>query len=246
MIILSSTVFRQSPVAVIDAVPNPTAVGFPVTFDAIDFFHQDSFFDIEEYLWDFDASDGINFDTPDAVGPIVTNAYGMVTNYIVTLRVKDNNIPPLFDTANVQIDVTLPPHPPTADAGGPYVAAVGERIVLDGSGFFDVDQSLGDSIQAWDWEIDFEQPLDFDDTVHGERAEVIGAFYEPSVKNIGLRVTDNTVAAFLGSGSPDLTDDDFTTAIIYNLLVDDHERLRDLSRLRYRIQQRLLLPDLQL
>ena len=34
--------------------------------------------------------------------------------YYVALQVSDNNTPPAFDTTSLTIDLTLPPHPPTA------------------------------------------------------------------------------------------------------------------------------------
>lgn len=221
IIILTSSIFQQGPVAVIHARPNPTAVGYPVVFDARGSFHLHPSYRVVEYRWDFNAADGLNFDAPDAVGAVVTNAFGAPGTNTVTLQVRDNGTPTLYDTANVTIRVTVGPHPPTADAAGPYVACVGQDIELDGSGSFDVDESQGDSVRAWDWETDFQRPLDFDDGHSGEHVTLVGGYPAPGRHDIGLRVTDRTSTVFAGSGLEDLTDQDFTTVYIYNKIITD-------------------------
>ncbi|MBI4605705.1 MAG: PKD domain-containing protein, partial [Planctomycetes bacterium] len=221
IIILTSTLFQQGPVAVINARPNPGAVGQAISFDATGSFHQDPFFQIVQYRWDFDDSDGIDFDTPDATGPAVTHTFGQLKTFRVTLQVEDNNTPPLFDTGTVEIRITIPPHPPTADAGGPYVAAVGEAIQFDGSGSFDIDQGDGDSIQSYQWEVDFQQPLDFDDGVTGVKPVFLTGFTTPGLKTVGLRVKDRTATVFPQAGQPDLTDDDFAEVLVYQKVIDD-------------------------
>ena len=59
---------------------------------------------------------------------------------------------------------------------------------MDGSGSYDIDESEGDSITAWDWESDFAAPYDFAEA-HGETA-VLPAFAESGRYDIALRVTD--------------------------------------------------------
>lgn len=218
VIILSSTLFQVSPVAVFTAHPNPGASGIPVQFDASGSYHQDASHKIVEYRWDFDASNGIDFSSPDATGDSPTHTYGALGTYTVTLQVKDDNSPASYDTATLQVRITVPPHPPTAMAGGPYVAAVGESIVLDGSGSFDIDESYGDSITGWKWETDFVHPLDFDDGVTGETPTFSG-FGTAGEYDIGLRVTDDTASVFPLTGQPDLTDDAFTKALVYEHVV---------------------------
>ncbi|MEM7390807.1 MAG: PKD domain-containing protein, partial [Verrucomicrobiota bacterium] len=117
------------------------------------------------------------------------------------------------------IDFSTLPNPPVAEAGGPYVMATGERLILDGSGSFDLDAGQGDFITAWDWDIDFD--MDFDEGITGERPTVIGPFYTPGERTVGLRVTDNTTAIFPGFGPPDLMAEDTAEVIVYDLLVDD-------------------------
>ncbi len=221
VIILSSSLFTQGPVAIVRARPNPTAVGFPVSFDARESYHRHRSFRISEYRWDFDASDGLDFDHPDATGPVVSNAFGAITNVLVTLQVRDNGTPTAYDTASVQVQVSRGAHPPTAEASGPYVGAVGEAITLDGSGSFDVDAADGDSIQSWEWETDFQQPLDFSDGFSGPTVVVPGNYYPtPGRRQVGLRVKDRTAQVFPGAG-PDQTATDFATLILYTPTVSN-------------------------
>ncbi|MCP4350278.1 MAG: PKD domain-containing protein, partial [Desulfobacterales bacterium] len=90
-----------------------------------------------------------------------------------------------------------PPHPPTAVIGTPCIATVGEEVQADGSGSYDIDESEGDSITAWDWETDFAEPYDFADA-HGEKL-VLPPYTSAGVYSLGLRVTDNTAAVFSGT-----------------------------------------------
>lgn len=214
VIILTGTL-RLEPVAVATANPNPGADGVPVNFDGTGSFHQDPARSIVSYEWDFD-----NDNVTDATGPTTSNTFNCPTlpcTFPVTLTVTDDGTPtPLVDTDTVVVEITNPPHPPTADANGPYLACVNETITLDGSGSFDINegQSLSgnppfDTITAYGWELDFAQPLDF-----AEAAGVTpnATFGSAGLKDIGLRVTDNSFASF--GGGPDLTDDDFTTATV--------------------------------
>jgi RHS repeat-associated protein len=219
VIILSSSLFQRGPVAVIQFRPNPSAVGFPVVFDARASYHQHPAYQVVEYRWDFNAADGLDFSRPDAVGPVVTNTYPALGTNVVTLQVRDNNVPVLTDIASVEVRTTIPPFPPTADAGGPYVLAVGEDLALDGSGSFDVDAAAGDYISAWDWEVDFEMPLDFDDGVTGEKAVLAGGFATAGQHRIGLRVSDATAIVFPELGLTNLTADDFSSALVYERVV---------------------------
>lgn len=216
VIILSSSLFQRGPVAVITYKPNPSAVGYPVVFDARASYHQHPAYRVVEYRWDFDAANGVDFEHPDALGPMATNVYGALSTNLVTLQVRDNATPQLNDSASVLVNVSIPPFPPTADAGGPYVAAVGEDIKLDGSGSFDVDEAQGDFIQSWDWEVDFVTPLDFDDGVTGRVATVVGGFPTAGQRSIGLRVRDATSIVFPTLGSPDLTNEDFAPLYVYD------------------------------
>lgn len=221
VVMLSSSLFRQAPVAVINASPNPASVGQLVTLDARGSYHQDPSYKIAEYRWDFDARDGIDFANPDGIGPVVTYAFSNVQAYTVTLRVADNHNPPDYDTESYVFNVTQPPHPPVADAGGPYMAAKGEDIELNGSGSFDIDIIDGDSITAWDWEIDYQQPLDFDDGLTGEVVTLTGGYANPGFYNIALRVTDNAKKIYPESTNVNLTAESYTTITVYEKIVSN-------------------------
>ena len=92
---------------------------------------------------------------------------------------------------------------------------------FDGSASFDVDEGLSqsgsapfDTITAYNWDLNGD--LVFDD-LNGVSPTTtyttLGTF------ELGLRVTDNTAAAFPGAGSPDLSNSDFTTVQV--LAADD-------------------------
>ena len=219
VIILTRTLFEKPPVAIIHAQPNPGAVGQIIHFDASDSYHVDPAKEIVEYLWDFDASDGVDFVHPDATGPMVDHAYGDLGDYTASLKVIDNSTPSRFDIGTSTIQITIPPHPPTADIGGPYLATVGEAVQVDGSGSYDIDENLGDSIVTWEWEADFVAPYDFGEA-SGQIA-TLPAFTAAGRQDIGLRVTDNTAIAFPTAGSADLTDVDYGEVIVYEAGVTD-------------------------
>ena len=219
VMILSSSLFQRGPVAIASARPNPTAVGFPVVLDGRGSFHQHPALKVAEYRWDFDASDGLDFDHPDAVGAVVTNKFGHYGTNVVTLQVRDNGTPQLSSTASIEVRATLPPYPPTPDAGGPYLACAGETIHLDGSGSFDVDAAQGDYIQSYDWEISFQMPLDFNDGVTGAHAVITNGFATSGQHRIGLRVKDATSIVFPQLGKADMTSDAFTIAYVYDRII---------------------------
>jgi RHS repeat-associated protein len=221
VIILTPSLFQMGPIAAIHFRPNPSAVGFPVTFNATASYHQHPSYRIAEYRWDFDASDGVDFDNPDAVGPIVTRSYPSIGTRTVTLQVRDNASPQHYDTESVEVHTTVPPFPPTADAGGPYVAATGEDVRFDGGGSFDIDEGLGDFIRTWDWEVDYQMPLDYADGVTGVRGIFVGGYPTAGKKDVSLRVTDATSLVFPELGIPDQTNVDFTTVQVYDRLIPD-------------------------
>ncbi len=219
VIILTRTLFEKPPVAVINAGPNHGAIGQEITLDGSESYHVDPAKDIVEYLWDFDDSDGVDFDHPDAAGVEALATYGALGDYKVSLKVVDNSTPERFDISTYTVHITIPPHPPTAVVGGPYIAAVGEGVSVNGSGSYDVDEGEGDSLIAWDWESDFIAPYNFGES-SGETA-VLPAFTEQGHKDIALRVTDNTEVAFPGSGSPNLTNIGYGKVTVYKVGVTD-------------------------
>jgi len=219
LIILSESVFNLRPQADLVVTPPSATIGQIVVCDGRGSRHPDPSSEIVQYLWDFDASDGVDFENPDAVGHVATNKYLVPGTYTITLKVVDDATPALSDTAAAEVEITSPSHPPTADASGPYVAAAGETIHLDGSGSFDIDIALGDAVRAWDWELDGLEPHDFDDWISGRNPLFRGGFSTAGTRSIGLRVADSTSILF--PGAPDLTDDDFTEVVVYERVADD-------------------------
>ncbi|MDH3715484.1 MAG: PKD domain-containing protein, partial [Gammaproteobacteria bacterium] len=190
IIILSQTLFELPPVA--DAGRDRAwAVDRPLPFDASGSFHLDPTHSIAQYEWDFDGDGTFDVTTSD---PIVEHTYSsadypiptLPQTFTVTLRVTDDQTPALTDTDTLNIIIAEPPHPPVAEAGGPYVCTVGIGCQLDGSGSFDIDPF--DKIVRWEWELDNVFPFDFDEAT-GETPVVV--FDTPGVFDIGLRVVDD-------------------------------------------------------
>lgn len=206
-IILTGTL-QLEPVAVATAHPNPGAQGVPVTLDGSGSYHQDPAKSIVTYEWVFgDGATGTGM-TVNHIFPCPS----IPCQYTVSLIVTDNSTPtPLVNTANIVVRITNPPHPPTANTGGPYLACVNESFQLDGSKSFDIDAALGDVIKAYGWELDFVQPLDFDEAT-GVKPTV--GYAAAGKRDVGLRVTDNSSGLF--PPSPDLTDQAFSTVDVWD------------------------------
>ncbi len=126
--------------------------------------------------------------------------------YKVTLRVTDNNDPPKYDTNSITVVVAVPPHPPVANPGGPYVGFVGIPLQLDGSKSYDIDPT--DFITAYEWELDGVYPYNFSDATGATPTFTWDA---PGTYNIGLKVSDNGV---LSPNNEKLSDTKWTTVII--------------------------------
>lgn len=209
LLTLQETVVMPGPVA--DA--GPDVANHPplieVKFDASGSYHNDPTKEIVQYCWDFDASDGMDWENPDycSAEPKVTHAFPAVykadgtidwdlttKDYTVTLRVIDNNVPPKYDTDECIVHITPPPWPPVADAGGPYTAGKCETITLDGSGssdpngqfYPDPDYPWHGYIVSWEWDLDNDGL--YDDAT-GETVEWSSC--EKGLYVIGLKVTNN-------------------------------------------------------
>ncbi|MBI5215020.1 MAG: T9SS type A sorting domain-containing protein [Ignavibacteriae bacterium] len=159
ILVLTQGVVIPPPVAVIDPVsPRPSNTAFQVFGNSS--YHQDPNKSIVSYSWDWDASNGINFTTPDASGQNPINpGYPSPGAYTITLRVVDNGDPAQYDdvSATVEINDTAN-HPPVAVAippgsGGVYAGRVGEPITLDATFSYDPDEP-NDSVVAYNWDTD--------------------------------------------------------------------------------------------
>lgn len=228
VIMLKPALFAAAPIACFTANPNPTFPGVDVTFDPSCSGHSEGGKDITnlvlfEWDWDNDGSYDESSSTPDEAVHAFPCA-SLPCTYPVTLRVTDDE--GLTATFSLDIDITQPPHPPTADANGPYMVSLcdGDTLTLDGSGSFDIDEGQheagcptcpNDTITAWDW--DLTPPLTGFDDESGETVTItnVGDYFSAGIYQVGLRVSDNTEAAFPTSGEPNLTDADFANVTVY-------------------------------
>jgi hypothetical protein len=171
MLILTPTVVLPGPVA--DAGPDvqdhPPLIA--IEFDGSGSYHRaQPIKQIVEYCWDF--GDG----SPEECSPMPTaeHAYPAVYNpdgsinwddtarcYVATLRVVDNNVPPLEDSDTANVCITVPPWKPVADAGGPYEGQAGVPICVDGSGSYAPGSRLYppghpwyETIGMYEWDLD--------------------------------------------------------------------------------------------
>lgn len=159
ILVLTKAITIPLPVAVIAAVGDQSS-RFPAPFNlnGSGSYHQDTGIPLVEYLWDLDASNGVDWNSPDASGPTPTVNPGWTTNgpRTITLRVKDNQNPALTATATTVVNVTAADVAPVALAMPPsqvpqiYTGTLGSTIVLDGTASYDVD---GDAIEKYEWDL---------------------------------------------------------------------------------------------
>lgn len=179
-------------------IPPPIAVIAPMgskppnrafTIDGSGSYHLNPEKNIVEWLWDFDASDGIDWDEPDAYGPMPTNpGYADTGYYTVSLRVMDNSEPPMLDIESKNVRINMYNNKPVAlsipsDRSPHYAGKVGEPILLNANDSHDPDPE--DSVVAFKWDLDGDGAFDdaFTDTV-----TVI--FNDDYQGQVGVRVFD--------------------------------------------------------
>lgn len=184
IILSSSPIDPNVPVAICEADPELTAANFPVNFDGSQSFHAGPAGTIVNYEWDFEG-DG----TYDATGVNATHSYPAEGIYDATLRVTDDSVPPKQSVDSCQIEITPPPFPPDADPGSVY--AFCQQVqpwILDGSGSTDPDGTI--VLYEWDFS---PQPLDGSFDATGSTVDVTAFFsgLPPGVYDIALRVTDD-------------------------------------------------------
>ncbi len=193
LLVLQKTVVGCHPEAVIDA-PSSVPPDFPFDLDGSDsyVFGNCPEKEIVEWLWDFDNSDGVDWNNPDAMGKIIEDVtYSLppgvlADTFVVTLRVADNSDPVMTDIAEHTIIVNFENHPPIADAGGPYSGKVGEIITFDGTGSHDPDEGVGDYVASYAWDLDGDGAFDdCSDSVCQESWSTVYSGY------VGLVVTDS-------------------------------------------------------
>ena len=233
IITLRPALFKAAPIACFTAHPNPAYADMDIIFDPSCSSHSETGKDITNltlFEWDWD-DDGV-YDESTSTPEEVTHAFSCASlpcTYPVTLKVTDDDLEELTATYTLDIMITNPPHPPVADAGGPYMVSLcdGDLLTLDGSGSFDPnegDHEAGcgtcpdDTITAWDW--DLTAPLTGFDDESGETvalgSSAIASYFSAGSHNIGLQVTDDTEASYPSSGEPNLTDADFVTITVFD------------------------------
>lgn len=176
--------------------------------------HQDPAKHIVKYEWDFDASDGMWWDSaatpPAGEGAVGMNAFvsyadaGTDKSYTVTLRVTDDSTPTAeHDTDTATVNVTSGNVPPVPVTNGPWTALPGNMITFDASGSYDPNACttvgnpacLGDSIATYEWDLDgdgvYNEANGDDGTpVTADRKIVQKSFANPISLPAKLRVTD--------------------------------------------------------
>jgi len=230
VIILKPVLFAEAPVACFDADPNPSYPDAAIQFNPSCSGHSEPGKDISNlvlYEWDWDY-DGV-YDESNTAPSVVTHSFSCASIpcvYPVTLRVTDDSTPARTATYVMNIHITNPPHPPVANANGPYMLSLcpDDTLTLDGSASYDPDEGQheagcptcpDDTITAWDWDLGG-APWDYTDA-SGETVSNAESFFTTAGSyNVGLRVTDNTAAAYPGSGQPNLTDEDFSVVEVYD------------------------------
>jgi len=200
IVVLSSTIIDPPPVAVCAADPEHTLPDLPIELDGSASYHLNPQRKIVKWEWDF-TSDGVY----DVVGKQVVTSYPANGVYTVTLRVTDDAVPPVTDTDTCTIQITPPPIPPNADAGGPYRFCLeeGEPFLLDGCNSSDPDGE----VVAYGWDFD-PQPLDFSfDDADTCQVDVTAFFTSlgPGTYDVGLFVVDNN----------GLDNTEYTTVTVY-------------------------------
>ena len=143
------TIFAAEPVAIGSGTPNPAACQQDITFNGANSYHPNPARIIRTWEWDVDGNG-----TYDGGGqvPTFTYRYPRFGNFNVTLRVKDD----LDRAATVTFPVAVNQgnQPPVARTSqGDYTVLEGDNLTLDGSGSTDANIACGDSIAAYEWDI---------------------------------------------------------------------------------------------
>ena len=134
-----------------------------------------------QYYWDFDDSDGVDWNNPDASGHIVTHSYDEDGTYIVTLYVLDDE--GLTDT-DVAVITILNRNPIPVPAAKPLFGTVDTERTFDPLGSHDQD---GDIIR-YEWDYEGDGVYDWNSPDAGETTY---QYIYSGTYNAVLKVTDN-------------------------------------------------------
>jgi len=213
--ILAPEVAGLPPVANAGAPYAPINGGQSLQLDGSKSYHQDPAKNISLYQWDFDAANGLWWDTkpaPDAgegaVGmkPFVTYPImGSNKDYTVTLRVTDDGLPVMTDTDTAVISVTTGNVPPVPVTNGPWSGLPSDDMLFDATASYDPNacttagdpKCLGDSIVSYEWDLDADglyNEANGDDgtqVLPNDYRKVTKSFPSPISLPARLRVTDS-------------------------------------------------------
>jgi hypothetical protein len=151
----------SNPVAQASILPKRAACGATVSFDA-SASTQASPHVITKYEWDFDLPDAAAAGktveqiqaafTADSQGKTAQHRYSLFGTFHPVLRVTDDQgrIGLAWGDA---VTVDQGNRPPMVNAGGPYVALVGQTLALDGSGTVEPDVQCGDKLVKLEWDL---------------------------------------------------------------------------------------------
>jgi len=213
---LAPAVAGLPPVADAGGPYGPVNAGQNVPLDGFGSDHQDPTKNLVLYEWDFDASDGLWWDTkpsPDPeegdTGITANTSYpdtGGDETYTVTLRVTDDSDPVQMDDDTSTVTVTSGNVPPVAQTNGPWAGLPGDMIVFDGTSSYDPNECTtpgdpscieDDSIVLYEWDIDGDGLLnegngdDGTPVTSGDYSVVQKTYPEPISQTVTLRVTDS-------------------------------------------------------
>jgi hypothetical protein len=215
--ILAPEVAGLPPVAEADGPYGPVNPGQAVTFNGSQSRHLDPNHQIVKYQWDYNAADGLWWNTtkpapaPDegalnAVNPTLAAGYpdtGEEEQYTVTLRVIDDSDPPLTDTDTSTVTVETGNVPPVAVTNGPWASVPNSPVTFDGRGSYDPNactdpgrpECLGDEITRYEWDLDgdgqFDEANGDDGTAVTENRSIVTKTYTALATGLAaLRVTD--------------------------------------------------------
>jgi hypothetical protein len=210
--ILAPEVASLPPVANAGGPYAPIAPNQMLQLNGANSYHQDPAKTLVLWQWDFDASNGMWWDTLPApaageggvgINPAVSYGdAGQDAAYTVTLRVTDNTSPtPMRATNTAVVNVTSGNVAPVAITNGPWSAVPNTPITFDASASYDPnacnDSSnptcLGDSIVMYEWDLDGDGIYNGagDGTpVTPDRKKVQKSYPNPISLPAKLRVTD--------------------------------------------------------